>query len=112
MKRCEGTGVSITPEAATLIHSYVGRSLRELQNELDKLSLFIGKRAMIGVDDVNAVVGMSRQFNVFELQASVGAKEYARALEIVGHLLEAGESAVGLVTMLTRYYGRSDYVEA
>lgn len=106
MKRCEAAGISIAPEAAALIHSYVGRSLRDLQNELDKLSLFIGKRPKIGVDDVNAVVGMSRQFNVFELQASVGAREYARALEIVGHLLEAGESATGLVTMLTRYYAR------
>jgi DNA polymerase-3 subunit delta len=106
VKRCEAASVSIAPEAAALVHSYVGRSLRELQNELDKLSLFIGKRAKIGVDDVNAVVGMSRQFNVFELQASIGAREYARALEIVGHLLEAGESAIGLVTMLTRYYGR------
>jgi DNA polymerase-3 subunit delta len=106
MKRCEGAGLSISPEAAALMHSYVGRSLRELQNELDKLSLYVGKRGKIGIDDVSAVVGMSRQFNVFELQASVGAKEYGRALEIVGHLLEAGESAIGLVTMLTRYYGR------
>ena len=102
-QRVHQRGKKISLRACQLVQNYVGRSLREIHNEIEKLFIFVGDRKMIEDNDVNEVVGMSRQYNVFELQNAVGMKDLSRALEISGHMLDAGEQAVGLVAMLARY---------
>ncbi len=103
-KRMERTGKAISPEAAELIPAYVGRSLREIQNEIEKLVIYVGDRQSVSVEDVNAIVGMSKQFNVFELQNAVGARNLARAQEIMEHMHDTGEGVTGIVIMLTKYF--------
>jgi DNA polymerase-3 subunit delta len=97
-------GKAIDADAAQLMLAYVGRSLREVRNEIDKLFTYVGAKGTIDTNDVNSVVGMSKQFNVFELQKAVGQKRLGSALEIATRMLEAGESALGMVVMLTRYF--------
>jgi len=97
-------GKQATAEACQLLPSYVGRSLREIQNEIDKLFIYVGDKRTIGTDEVNAVVGMSKQYNVFELQRAVGQKNITRSLEISERMLESGESPLGMLVMLTRYF--------
>src|SRR5260221_356432 len=81
----------------------VGSSLYEIQNEIDKLLIYIGEKKMINIEDVGAVVGMSREFNIFELQKVVGQKNMTRSVEILERMLNAGESPLGLIVMLSRY---------
>jgi len=102
--RVERLGKAISAEACELMPAYVGRSLREIQNEIDKLFIYVGEKKKIEVDDVNSIVGMSRQFNVFELQSAIGAKNIARVLEIVERMLDAGEQPIGIIVRLTRYF--------
>ncbi len=103
-RRVESLGKNVSPEAAELIPAYVGRSLREIQNEIDKLVIYVGGKRSISVGDVNAVVGMSKQFNIFELQNAIGSHNPARAHEILEHMLDAGEGATGMVIMLAKYF--------
>lgn len=105
-RHVEESGAEISPEAVEVLRSYVGKSLREIHNEIQKVLLYAGDKKLIGIEEVNAVVGMSRQFNIYELRASIGAKNLFRSLEISEHMLQAGESAIGLITMLTRYFER------
>jgi DNA polymerase-3 subunit delta len=95
---------AIDPEACTLLAAYVGNSLREVQNELDKLDVFTGDRKRITADDVRAVVGASKEFNVFELQKALGSRDARHAVEIMERMLEAGEAATMITVMLTRYF--------
>jgi DNA polymerase-3 subunit delta len=99
-------GKSISDEACEMMQSYLGRSLREIHNEIEKVALFVGDRTTIEEQDVTMVVGMSRTYNVFELQNAVGSKDLPRALEILEHLMDAGEQPVGMIVMLTRYLQR------
>ncbi len=103
-ERISGGGKAATPEACQLIQAYVGRSLREVQNEIDKLFIYVGEKKTIDADDVNAIVGMSRQFNIFELQKTIGARQLGPSVEILIRMLEAGESPLGMIVMLTRYF--------
>lgn len=103
-RRCARMGKNATPEACQLIPSRVGRSLREIQNEIDKIVVFVGEKSAIDADDVEAVVGETRQVSVFELQRSLGQQNAARALEIIERLLRSGEAPVTLIAMLTRYF--------
>jgi len=102
--RVKMLGKTITVEAAQLIQAHVGRSLREIQNEIDKLFIYVGDKQTIDVNDVNDAVGMSKQFNIFELQKKIGQKSLSAALEIAEHMLDSGESAIGIIVMLTRYF--------
>ncbi len=102
-KRIRALGKEPTSEACQLIQSYVGRSLRDVNNELEKVVLYVGDRATIGADDVNSVVGFSRQYNIFELQKAVGQQNIARSIEILENMLRRGESPVWMIVMLTRY---------
>jgi DNA polymerase-3 subunit delta len=97
-------GKTIDADAAQLMLAYVGRSLREVRNEIDKLFIYVGAKGTIDSNDVNSVVGMSKQYNVFELQKAVGQKRLGPALEIATRMLESGESALGMVVVLTRYF--------
>ena len=103
-KRIDKLGRTVTAEACVLIQSHVGRSLREIQNEIDKLLTYIGEKQTIEAEDVTAVVGMSRRYNIFELQKTIGSRDLARSLDILEHILNAGESPVGIIVMLTKYF--------
>jgi DNA polymerase-3 subunit delta len=97
-------GKSTNMEACQLIQNYVGRSLREIQNEIEKMFIYVGEKKTIDVEDVHRVVGLSRQHNIFELQNALGSQNIGRSLEVLQNLLQSGESPVGMIVMLTRYF--------
>lgn len=103
-KRVEKFGRRITPEACQLMQAHVGKSLREIHNEIEKLFVYVGEKKVIEVGDVAAVVGMSRMYNVFELQKAIGQGNLAWSIEIVEHMLDAGELPLGIIVMLTWYF--------
>ncbi|MBI4546335.1 MAG: DNA polymerase III subunit delta [Ignavibacteriae bacterium] len=103
-KRFEKFGKKATVEACQFIQGYVGKSLREIQNEVDKLIIYVDDKETIDEDDVTRVVGMSRQFNIFELSKAVGEKDLSRSLEILEHMMRVGESPLLIIIMLTRYF--------
>ncbi|MBI1805121.1 MAG: DNA polymerase III subunit delta [Ignavibacteriae bacterium] len=103
-KRAQRMGKKITPDAAQLVHAYVGRSLREIHNEIEKLCIYVGQKPIIDAGDVSSVVGLSRQFNIFELQKAVGQQQLPRAVEILENMLRSGESPIGIVVMMARYF--------
>ncbi len=104
VKRVRQQGKDIESEASKMLTAHIGTSLREIQNELNKLYIFIGERKLITEADIRAVVGVSKEFNVFELQKTLGAKNLARSVEIMERMLDSGESGTLIIFMLTRYF--------
>jgi DNA polymerase-3 subunit delta len=94
----------IQPDAASMLAAYVGTSLRELSNELEKLYIYLGEKKAITLDDVAAVVGVSKEFSIFELQWAIGMKETGKATEILERVIEAGEQPVVIVAILTKFF--------
>jgi DNA polymerase III subunit delta len=97
-------GKSASHEVCELIQTYVGKSLREIINEIDKLFIYVGQKPSITTDDVSAVVGVSKRYNIFELQKAIGKKDLGRSLEITEKMLNVGEYPVGMIVMLTKYF--------
>lgn len=102
--RVKKFGRTIDPTAAALLHSYVGSSLRELDNEIEKLTIAAGDAKTIAAANVERVVGVSREFTVFELANMVGEKNIAKSLEIADRLIRSGESAVPVIAALTTHF--------
>lgn len=105
-RRAAQRGGKIDQETAKLLATYAGSSLRDIDNELEKLFLFIGERTVITQDDVAAVVGFSREYNVFELQNAIGRRDAHRAVEILERMLEANEPVPLIITSLTNYFAK------
>ncbi|MBU2471710.1 MAG: DNA polymerase III subunit delta [Bacteroidetes bacterium] len=97
-------GKNITEEAAQLLAEYVGNSMREIHNELEKLSIYLGSKLTIEEDDVNAVVGVSKAYNVFALQNAIGQRDVSKAVTILENMMENGENSIGTIVMLTKYF--------
>jgi DNA polymerase-3 subunit delta len=102
-QRVREMGKRIAPDAAVLLQQYIGRSLREIQNELEKLFIYVGPAPSITLEDVQRLVGISRQYNIFELQKALGQKQLPRSIEILETMLRNGESAIAVIVMLTKY---------
>ena len=65
-----------------LLAEYLGTDLVVLSGALEKLYLNVPKDRPISAADIEAHVGISRQFNLFELQDALGSRDDARALRI------------------------------
>jgi DNA polymerase-3 subunit delta len=102
--RAADQGKHISAEGAQLLASSVNPSLREIQNELDKLYIYTGERKSISTDDVSAVVGVSREFNIFALQRAIGIRDLPGATIILERMMDAGEPPTLILFMLTRYF--------
>jgi DNA polymerase III subunit delta len=76
-------GYSINPKALALLIDHVGNDLSRLDNEIEKMLVNLGKRKNITEDDIELYVGVSKEYNVFELQEALARKDVAKALRIV-----------------------------
>ena len=98
------SGRRIDAAGAKLLAAQAGNSLREVQNEIEKLCIYVNQRNAITEDDVAAVVGMSKEFTVFELQKALGLRDAARAVAITDRMIETGEKLPGVIAALTAYF--------
>jgi len=104
IKRAASMSITLPPSVAEFMVARSGTALRELSMELDKLRTFIGDRNDVNDDDVMSVVGLARQYNVFELQRAIGKRDEANAMIILSKMLEDDRQELLVVTMLTRYF--------
>ncbi len=75
-------GFSISNKALMLLVDHIGNDLNRLNNEIDKLSLNLEGRKQITDDDIETYVGISKEFNVFELQKAIAMKDLYKAIRI------------------------------
>lgn len=79
----QSKGLTISPRGLALLVDHIGNDLTRIENEIDKLSVNLGKRTAITEDDIENFIGVSKEFNVFELQTALGARDLPRCLRIV-----------------------------
>ncbi|WP_121355369.1 DNA polymerase III subunit delta [Flavisolibacter nicotianae] len=78
-------GFSITKKALFLLIDHIGNDLSRLSNEIDKLALNLKNREKITEDDIEQFVGVSKEFNVFELQQAIAQRDLYKAVRIVNY---------------------------
>jgi DNA polymerase III subunit delta len=75
--------LTISSKALYLVVDHIGNDLNRLKNEIDKLALNLGSRKNITEDDVEKYIGISKEFNVFELQHALAQKDLYKTMRIV-----------------------------
>ena len=99
----EGKGYQPTQKAVQLLVDHIGNDLSRIANEVDKVILNLGTRTTITDDDIENFVGISKEYNVFELQNAVGKKNLAKALQIVQYF-ESNPKAAPIQLVLPSLY--------
>ncbi|MBK8605364.1 MAG: DNA polymerase III subunit delta [Chitinophagaceae bacterium] len=99
----QSKGLTITPKGLALLVDHIGNDLTRIENEIDKLSVNLGKRTSITEDDIEKYIGVSKDFNVFELQAALAAKDLSRSIRIIQYF-EANPKAAPIQLVLPSLY--------
>lgn len=76
---------NITPKAAQMLADFLGNDLHKVRNELEKLMVAVPKTKKIDDADVEYNIGISKDFNIFELQKAIGAKDFVKTNQIINY---------------------------
>ena len=90
-------GLNIGPDALGEFLEKTGTDTRQIVQEVEKLSVYLGDRKNVQVADVHAIVSPSREAISWDLADAVGSRDLTRALKVLRQLLFQGENEVGLI---------------
>jgi DNA polymerase III subunit delta len=95
--------LTISPKGLALLVDHIGNDLSRIENEIDKLSVNLGKRTTISEDDIETYIGVSKEYNVFELQSAMAAKDLSRTIRIIQYF-ESNPKAAPIQLVLPSLY--------
>ena len=95
----KGEGYSITPKATQMLADFLGTDLHKIANELKKLTIALPKNKSIDDADVERNIGISKDFNVFELQNAIGNRDVLKANRIVNYFGESKDNPLFLTAI-------------
>ncbi len=82
-------GLNIEPKAIEILRDHIGLDLAKMHSEIDKMSMILGANATITPESIERNVGVSKDYNNFELVDALAAKNARKALEIVCYFRNA-----------------------
>ncbi len=96
-------GYEISRKALRLLVDHIGNDLNRIENEVEKILVNLGKRKTINEDDIEEFIGISKEFNVFELQNALAAKDLSNCIRIVQYF-EANPKAAPIQLIFPSLY--------
>ena len=94
---------TITPHATILIAEFLGTELSKIANELEKLTINLTAGSNITPEIVEQNIGISKDFNVFELNNALGSKNIIKANQIINHFSKNEKEHPMVVTIGVLY---------
>lgn len=96
---------SMEPKAAALLAEFLGSDLSKIVNEVEKLTVAIGKQGeTITPALVEKHIGFSKDFNQFELQDALGKRDVLKAMRIIKYFAENEKKYPFPLTIISLYY--------
>ncbi|WP_439132819.1 DNA polymerase III subunit delta [Polaribacter sp.] len=101
-----GKKYQIEPKAAQMLVEFLGTDLSKIANELDKLMLILPKETIINDKHIEENIGISKDFNNFELQKAIGAKNVLKANRIINYFVENPKNnpTVMTISLLNNFF--------
>lgn len=101
---CRKQGAKISPKACQLLADNIGNDLKRLAGEIDKILLNLHVGEEISATTVERLVGISRDYNVFELQKALVNRDIVKANRIADYFGRNPKDNP-LVVILAQLYG-------
>ncbi len=117
-KILQGKGYQISHKAAILLTEFLGTDLSKINNELEKLQLVLPKEKEITPLDIEENIGISKDYNNFELKKAIGECNVLKATRILNYFANNPKDNPFVVTVtllntfftqLLKYHGMKDH---
>ncbi|MGA8853675.1 MAG: DNA polymerase III subunit delta [Christiangramia sp.] len=117
VKTLKSRGYNISPKAAQMLVEFLGTDLGKIDNELQKLQLICPEGTTISPEIIEENIGISKDFNNFELRKAIGEKDSLKAHRIVNYFAQNPKDNPMVVTIsllfayfsqILQYHGLND----
>lgn len=102
-RRAQRKGARLGPGVADDLATFIGPDLRRMDNELEKLVLYAGGRAVTR-EDVRKLVPYAQEASIFAMVDALALRQTAQALRLLTQLHNEGAHPLYLLTMIVRQY--------
>lgn len=97
-------GKEISPDALQMVLAQSGESLRHLANEIDKIVVSYPEKSQITIEDINFLLGSSKNYTAADLQNAVGMRDLNKSLFILDRLMSVNEKDGKIVPFLSNFF--------
>lgn len=101
-----GKKYQIAPKSAQMLVDFLGTDLSKISNELEKLTSILPSQVLITPEHIEANIGISKDFNNFELRKAIGEKQVLKANQIICYFAQNPKSNPLVLTLalLSRFF--------
>ncbi|NDV14894.1 DNA polymerase III subunit delta [Muricauda sp. TY007] len=108
----------ISPKSCVMLVEFLGTDLSKISNELDKLTLVVPPTTEITPDLIEEHIGISKDFNNFELKKAIGERNVKKVSQIMDYFAQNPKDNPFVVTVtllntfftqLLQYHGLKDH---
>lgn len=106
VKYLDGRNYKISQKACQMLADFLGNDLQKVRNELEKLIVAVPQKKTIDDNDVEYNIGISKDFNIFELQKAISYGDFPKAVQIINYFGDNTKDnpLIATVIMLYSYY--------
>ena len=90
---------AISPKAAQMLVEFLGTDLSKINNELEKLQIILPEGTQISPDHIEENIGISKDYNNFELRKAIGERNTKKAYKIVHYFADNPKDNPMVVTV-------------
>jgi len=83
-----GKKYQVEPKAAQMLVEFLGTDLSKINNELEKLTTILPAGSIITPEHIEENIGISKDFNNFELRKAIGEKDVFKANQIINYFAQ------------------------
>jgi DNA polymerase-3 subunit delta len=98
----------LNPQTAAVLCEHIGNDLSRIYTEFQKLQVVLPKGSEITSDIVEKYIGISKEYNIFELQDALGSRNLGKAYNImINFTLHLKDNPnIKTITMLNLFYNK------
>ncbi|MDN3494041.1 DNA polymerase III subunit delta [Winogradskyella bathintestinalis] len=103
-----GQNYNISPKAAQMLVEFLGTNLSKIDNELNKLKIVLPEGTQITPEHIEENIGISKDYNNFELRKAVGQRNVVKAHQIAKYFADNPKDnpMVVTVTLLFNFFSQ------
>lgn len=94
-----GKKYTIAPKAAQMLVEFLGTDLSKINNELEKLQIILPQGTQISPEHIEENIGISKDYNNFELRKAVGERNELKAYKIAKYFADNPKDNPMVVTV-------------
>lgn len=79
-------GLQMTSKGVSLLFDHIGNDLGRIANEIGKLEVNLKGKSTLDEDDIEKYIGISKEYNIFELSAAIAYRNLPKAVRILNYI--------------------------